>query len=730
MAVGGGSRVGRNGSGSRRPSGWRKLPAVNVQPGRNDPCPCGSGNRYKACCGQLVPRQQPDQIRLEQLVALLQAGHFAELEVQARALLSAAPDSGIAWQLLGIALGRLNKDPLDALATAARLMPEDPAAQLNLGNALARVGRLEDAATCFRRALILQPEFAQAHNNLGELQLEQGRLAEAAVAFRRATGIDPQFADAHRNLGMTLLRLGDYVQALASCRRSVSLSPDSAEAHNGLGNTLARLARPQEAIDSFRRALALNPGFAESHANLGNTLRSLGNLDEAIVCYRRALALDGNLVMAHVELGTALRLQRRTTDAEASCRQALQIAPDSSAALSVLAELRADTGQFGDAQKLFERAVAIDPESVDAWVGLGRIRRMTTAPEDRSWLAAVQALADRNLPAQREMMLRFAIGKYFDDVRDFPNAFRSYQRANDLAKRCGPSHDRHDLRRLIDRIIRLNPAHRPQALTIRDSRAEGTPDNRAETPRDSRAGRPVFIVGMLRSGTTLAEQILASHPAVFGAGELTYWTTELAAMVARDGANADAPDAAMRASNITRLAAGYLVQIDRLSLPPTAARVVDKLPTNFLALGLIHAALPNARIIHMRRNPADTCLSIYFQHFEAANTYANDLDDLAHYYREYLRLMDHWRQVLPTGHMLEVSYENLAENPEFETRRMLDFLGLPWDPACLEFHRNTRAVVTASRWQVRQAVNTSSVGRWRDYEPFIEPLKSLASPPP
>jgi hypothetical protein len=234
--------------------------------------------------------------------------------------------------------------------------------------------------------------------------------------------------------------------------------------------------------------------------------------------------------------------------------------------------------------------------------------------------------------------------------------------------------------------------------------------------------RPVFIVGMLRSGTSLAEQILASHPAVFGAGELTFWGAASAANIAGAAAvNASAIDISDAA--LVRLGEDYLRLLHGLSAD--ALRVVDKLPTNFLFLGLIHAALPHARIIHMRRNPIDTCLSIYFQHFEAANTYVNDLEDLAHYYREYRRLMRHWRTVLPAGVMLEVPYEGLVLDLPVWSRRLLDFIELPWDPRCLDFHQTARTVVTASRWQVRQKISTSSVERWRHYEKYIGPLKSL-----
>jgi hypothetical protein len=229
---------------------------------------------------------------------------------------------------------------------------------------------------------------------------------------------------------------------------------------------------------------------------------------------------------------------------------------------------------------------------------------------------------------------------------------------------------------------------------------------------------------MLRSGTTLVEQILASHPAVFGAGELTYWSSVLTASItgrADDALGIGIDDARLAASS-----AEYLRQLQQLS--GDAARVVDKFPLNFLSLGLIRAALPQARIIHMRRNPLDTCLSIYFQHFEAANAYANDLEDLAHYYREYQQLMRHWRSVLPAGALLEVPYEELARDLEGWTRKILEFLSLPWDKRCLDFHRTERPVVTASKWQVRQAIDPSSTERWRHYAKFLGPLQSLREP--
>jgi hypothetical protein len=230
--------------------------------------------------------------------------------------------------------------------------------------------------------------------------------------------------------------------------------------------------------------------------------------------------------------------------------------------------------------------------------------------------------------------------------------------------------------------------------------------------------RPVFVVGMPRSGTTLTEQILASHPAIFGAGELPFWKS------ASPKVAESALDPTAHGRVLGESAEDYLRLLSGLN--PDAERVVDKMPANFAHLGMIHAALPNARIIHMRRNPIDTCLSIYFQNFHIAHSYTNDLDDLAHCYAEYLRVMSHWRSLLPNGTLLDVPYESLVNDQELWSRKIIDFVGLPWNPACLEFHRTVRRVSTFSKWQVRQKISKSSVERWRHYAPFIEPLTRLS----
>jgi len=571
-----------------------------------------------------------------------------------------------------------------------------------LGNEFARLGRLDDALAAYRCALLLSPDFAEAHNNLGHALLDLGRFDDAAASCRRAVDLKPRYAEAHDNLGSAQLALGHLDDARASYGRALEIEPEFIEAHNNMGNALLEAGRIDAALASYRRALQINPRFAEAHNNLGNGLRGLGKLDDAAASYTRALEINPYFAEAHCNLGILLRLQGRTAEAQASCRRALELDPQSAAALVALAESSADTGRFAQAEGLLKRAVSIRPESPEAWAGLVRLRRMTGA--DSAWLVQAQRIAAKGLAPRHEICLRHAMGKYFDDVQDFEQAFINFRRANELTKLRREKHDRQRLTRTVDLITQSCDRNWVNRL-----------GNYANS-----STRPVFVVGMLRSGTTLAEQILASHPAVFGAGELTFWSTAWAMHGMAAG------NTGMSENSLTRLADEYLRSLQQVS--NDASRVVDKMPTNFAFLGLIHAALPNARIIHMRRNPLDTCLSIYMQQFETSVSYANDLEDLAHYYTEYLRVMDHWRSSLPANVILDVPYEGLVHDQEVWSRRMLEFIGLPWDPRCMDFHRTERTVITASKWQVRQALQHSSIGRWRNYEKFLGPLLHLAAP--
>jgi tetratricopeptide (TPR) repeat protein len=430
----------------------------------------------------------------------------------------------------------------------------------------------------------------------------------------------------------------------------------------------------------------------------------LRRIDEAAASYRRTLALQPRHAPAHLGLGVVLRAQHRHADAEASCQAALAVDPNYVEALILLGELRADRGRFSEAERSFQRAIEINPDFSFAFSSIATHRKMTS--DDTGWLKGAEALLAKRLPLDHEISLRYALGKYFDDVGRYDDAFEHYRQANELSKRHGSPYEGEKLTQRVDEIVR----HFDAAFIRRCG------------PQVSTTELPILIVGMPRSGTSLTEQILASHPAVFGAGEVIFWDTAFAAY-RRAELEVNLAGTQAGANLIRGMAGDYL---DRLTASSGAAqRVIDKMPANFWYLGLIHAAFPQARIIHMQRHPIDTCLSIYFQNFFNVDPYANDMDSLVHYYGEYLRITDHWRAVLPARTLLEVPYEGLIDDQEGWTRRMLDFIGLPWDAKCLNFHQTDRVVITASKWQVRQKITTASAGRWKNYEKFLGPLQSL-----
>lgn len=717
------------------------------------------------------PSLSPQQIGA--LVGLIEQGRLSEAEARALDLLKTHPATGMVWKVLAVALVRQGKNALPALRRTAELMPRDAEAHGNLGSALLAAGQWSDALTALRRALELRPDDVEAlaeaadatralgraeeaiglyqqvlrlrpraphvHNNLGNAFLTLGRRAEAVASYRaalqsgpedagvlcnladalrqagelreavscseRAIAIDAALGRAHNVLGLCLSGLGERERAATSLRQALTLQPRSVEALTNLALVLRDLGRRREALSLYRQAADLDSRLPETHCGLGSTLFELRSLDEAVESFRRALALRPDYAFARVSLAGTLRVLGRVPEAEASCQAVLAAAPNQVEALALLGELRADRGRFAEARELFERAIRLDPGCVSAYCGIGAQSRMTAS--DAAWLAGVQALLAQPLPLGHRIALSYALGKYFDDMEQYQSAFRHYREANELTKRYGSSYDGAKLAARVDRLI-----GRFDAAFMRE-----LPSHEAMQSEASLSNRPIFIIGMPRSGTSLAEQILASHPQVFGAGEVRFWDDAFASLE-KTGLEARAA-----VSLLPGLARQYLARLPAAA--SGAAHVVDKMPANFLYAALIHAAFPHARIIHMRRDPVDTCLSIYFQNFYNVSPYGNDLEHLAHYCEQYARITDHWRSVLPPAALLEVPYEALVADQEGWTRRMLAFVGLPWDVRCLEFHRTERTVITASRWQVRQRMHAGSVGRWKNYEPDIGPLRRL-----
>jgi tetratricopeptide (TPR) repeat protein len=561
-----------------------------------------------------------------------------------------------------------------------------------------QAGLLYEAEQSYRRMLSLQPDNCDALHLLGVIAHQMGRHDEAVDLIQRAINANKRAPQFYNNLGSALQELGRLEEAGRAFRRALNLKPDVAETHRNLAKLLERQGRLKEAMTSLKRALALQPDNAESHYDLGHTLASQGSDAEAAACYRRALALRPDYAEAHNNLGIALAHQGHLGEALACYRQALAVKPDYAEALDNLGRGFLAQGRAGEAEQTFSEVLKLRPDFAQAYYDLVRTRKFT--PEDAGVIAAIERLLQQTeLDDAGKIDSHFALGKIHDDLGRYEQAFSHFATANRLSHQHY-KFDREHHAQTVSRLIRMF----------------STEFFAHNSPSGSASDLPIVIVGMPRSGTTLVEQIVSSHPLVFGAGEVGFWPQQAEAILRH-------PRLKLSQQAALSIAERYTAYLQSFS--PDAKHVTDKLPHNFLHLGLIHAVFPNARIIHCKRNPLDTCLSIYSLKFTGAHAYANDLDDLAFYYEQYERLMAHWRAVLPQHRLLEVQYEELVAEQESVSRRLIDFCGLEWDQSCLDFHRTERTVLTLSNWQVRQPLYRASMERWRNYAPFLGPLARL-----
>ena len=486
-------------------------------------------------------------------------------------------------------------------------------------------------------------------------------------------------------------------------REVLALDSRNAMAHTKLGEALCGLGRYHEGEQEFRRAIALKANAPGAHLGLGTLLRAKAEFAASETALRRAVKQSPRDPEPLVALGLTLGMQGRLGETRSCFEKALRLKPRNAVALGALGWLAKIEGRFADAERLHRSALETDPLNAFAWASLAELRRMTSA--DKDWLEGAERTLAKGLQPHEEAQLRYAMGKYFDDLGQFSRAFEQYKRANELSKPLAVPYDRAARTKFVDDMISV---YTPQRLA---QPAEGASDSE----------RPTFVIGMMRSGTSLVEQIIASHPGAVGAGELDFWSQP--ALKQRQTLRQEAPDAALT----RKLADAYLKELSRHSVG--ALRVVDKSTINSDHVGLIHSVFPRARFICLRRDPIDTCLSCYFQSFASVLNHTMDLADLAHYYREHHRLIAHWRSSLPPGTLLEVPYAELVADQEAWTRRMIEFIGLDWDPRCLDFHKTDRPVLTASHWQVRQRIYSNSIERWRNYEKFIGPLLELRKLP-
>jgi tetratricopeptide (TPR) repeat protein len=616
----------------------------------------------KACSSPLVPATYYSNLA----EMCRQRGLLAEAEQVAHRAVAQEPQLIAAWNNLGIILQESGKfdASLECLQRVVSLQPDNAEAYNNLANTYKRLGDVVQAQQCYERALALNPNYAEAHSNLAFLLKDLGRSDEAAAAARLAIDLNPHLADAYLNLAEIELLHVRYAEALHWLNALQAFAPQHVGGLTARAKLLTKTERLPEAVACARQAVSVAPDNASAHNALGLVLQVLGRHTEAAECFDRAAALPG------------------TVAEEALLSRAL---------------LFMESGNNEEAIAAFDQVLQRFPGSERVMVA--RSDTKTYRADDADIAAMEAALVRAVQPTMNEQVnLHFALGKAYLDTHNSERAFFHLDKGNAI-KRATFSYD---AVKTHDWMQRVAAAFTPELME--KFKGAGTASE-----------LPVFIVGMPRSGTTLVEQILASHPGIYGAGELS------ALRHAVDRIGGFPQDVAgWSKDDFGRIGRDYLSRIAHLA--PDALRVVDKMPGNFLHAGLIPLILSGARIIHCRRDPVDTCLSCYSKNFAGEQLFTYRLDEMGAFHCDYQALMGSLREVLPAERFLEVDYENVVDDLEGEARRLITFVDMPWDDACLSFYKTRRVVRTASVSQVRQPIYATSKGRWRRHAAYLGPL--------
>jgi tetratricopeptide (TPR) repeat protein len=625
---------------------------------------------------------------------------------------------------------------------ALRLQPVYPEAANNLGSLLMRHGRTAEAVDLFRLAVQHKPDFALAHNNLGNALRALGHTEHALTHFRRAVELNPQLGIAHSNLGQTLLNCGLLPDALPHCREAVRLQPQSATARNNLGNLYRRLGRSQEAKTCYVEAVRLEPRLAAAYHNLGEMLLEEGKLSEAQTALTQAVHLEPSSPRLHTSLAKLRRGQNDLPAAETHLLTALRYDSNYLEAKLALGKLRADQGRLleaeaelqsilrtDDAQPLvhfhlgvvllemnrkeealarFRTVLRLNPGAPAVLAQLGTYFRAEMTEQERQTLD--RQSKHPNLGDRDRVQLMFASANVCDARGQYRRAAKILIQANDLEaqlrRQDGLAYNAEAHVRFVDRLLSVfTPAFFERV------RGFGL---------DSE--RPIFIVGLPRSGTSLLEQVLASHSRVFGAGELRLARESFETLGRGDGGSTEqrAFDLLEKidADAVRSLAEAHLRKLQGIN--DAADRITDKMPDNYQYLGFLSLLFPKARFLHCRRDLRDVAVSCWITQFQQI-PWTNDHDHIVSRFGQYGRIMAHWKRVLPAP-VLDVDYEDMVENLESVARRVLDFCGLQWEPACLNFHNTDRPIRTASLAQVRQPIYRRSLARWKHYQNALQPL--------
>lgn len=694
--------------------------------------------------GKNAGKKRDVQMRPSQAIELAgklySRGKFAEAVDLTKQILAKRPEAHDAANVLAVSLGALGnkKEAVKILKGLVKKHPRQSAYWANLGELERQRGSLGEAVVALRKSLEIREKNPQGHSNLGIVEFEMGQYEKAIKSYNRAIELAPKFPEVRNNLGNALRMVGRLDEAAASYQQALVIRENYPEAYHNLGVVLRDLGKLAEAEHSFRKAINLRSNYIEAYANLANLLFSLKNNVEALrvlgdglkvdnkspalllltarIQYARQayelaeralkllLSRDANNVDALTLLGQVFHETDRYVDAIATLERAVKVRPDNPEARNYLGIAFKSVGDLDRAREELLKGLELAPHMFGSYANLNDIINFSERPDLVDNMAKIfDQVTDEN--KERHLPLYFAYAKALDDINQSEKALDYYIEGAKL-KRAQLDYNESKAFEFFDSI-----KENFNAALFKNRPFEGLQDD-----------RPVFIVGMPRSGSTLIEQIISAHPDIYGAGEIKTFPASVHHVRDRFPGVAPFPGGVgnYEPFHFEAIANKYLEQVSKPS--GGKRKITDKLLTNYFFVGMINILYPNARIIHAKRNPVDTCLSAFTKLFKDDMPHSYDFGELGRYYKKYLELMDHWEKVLPKGVLMTVNYEDVVGDTEAYARKLIDFIGLDFHEDCLKFYESKRPVRTASVAQVRKPVYKTSVERWRKYGPGLQPL--------
>ncbi|MDC0239589.1 tetratricopeptide repeat protein, partial [Candidatus Thioglobus sp.] len=589
---------------------------------------------------------------------------------------------------------------------ALALKPNYAEALNNLGIVYMELGQLDESVKCYEKSIAIRPNYAEALNNLGLTLKELGQLDEAIKYYEKSIAIKPDYAEALNNLGSVFMELGQLDDAIKNYKKALVLKPDYANAHNNLGNALKELGQLNAAAKCYEKAIAIKPDYAGAHNNLGVVFMELDQLDEAVKCFEKSLTIKPDYANAHNNLGSVLIGLDQQDEAVKCFEKALAIKPDFAEAHNNFGIIFKEMGQTDEAVKCFEKALFVNPDYAQAYRHLVTIKKYIASDPQISQMQSI--LSNGDLSKSDRIHLCFALAKVYENLGKQDELFKFLHEGNRLRKQeLNYSLDMDQITHsVVKKLFNPSPSDVEKSLSYEASTI-----------------RPIFILGMPRSGTSLVEQIIASHHAVHGAGEL-HTLNNLINPIVKDHSTNDKNS--LSEKTFLSIRQQYLDSLYSFNVPENV--ITDKMPINFRWIGFILLAFPEAKIVHLKRDAMAICWSNYKHYFSAKGLgFSYSMDDLAGYYGLYTDFMAFWHQ-LYSDKIYDICYEDLTTNQEKETRKLLEYCELDWDENCLEFHTNKRVVKTASKFQVREKMYQGSSEAWKKHKEYLRPLiKALSS---